>query len=124
MQDTLTRGFWVGRDGDRFGEHHDLGIGVLSFKVSTADSRGALLVVELAHHSKGGPARHLHHEQDEWFYVVEGEYVIEVGDERFRMRAGDSVFGPRGVPHAWAHVGDGPGRISFVVTPAGQLEAF
>jgi quercetin 2,3-dioxygenase len=82
------------------------------------------LVFEQVHHAKGGPARHLHYEQDEWFYVVEGEYIIEVGDQRFRMSAGDSAFAPRQVPHTWARVGNRPGRMLFVITPAGQLEAF
>jgi mannose-6-phosphate isomerase-like protein (cupin superfamily) len=118
------QGFRVVRGDDRLGEHHSLGIGLLSFKVLTEDSQGTLLALELVHHAKGGPPRHLHHAQDEWFYVVEGEYVIEVGDERFRMKPGDTVFGPRGVPHAWMHVGDGLGQIGFAVTPAGQLEAF
>ncbi len=124
MPDTPMRAFWVARGDDRFGEHHSLGIGVLSFKVSTKDSHGALLVIELAHHEKGGPARHFHNEQDEWFYVVEGEYVIEVGQERFRLKPGDSLFAPRKVPHAWAYVGDQPGRIVIALTPAGQMEAF
>ena len=117
-------GFHVARDQDRFGEHHSLGIGLLSFKVLTEDSRGTLLVSELVHHAKGGPPRHLHHSQDEGFYVAEGEYLIEVAGEQFRVKPGDSVFGPRGVPHGWAHVGDGLGRMAFVVTPAGELETF
>jgi len=124
MPDTPMRAFWVARGADRLGELHGLGIGVLSFKVSTKDSYGALLVIELAHHEKGGPARHLHYEQDEWFYVVESEYVVEVGSERFRLKSGDSLFAPRKVPHAWAYVGDQPGRIVIALTPAGQLEAF
>ncbi|HUG15271.1 MAG TPA: cupin domain-containing protein [Thermomicrobiales bacterium] len=114
----------VPRGQDRCGEYHNLGIGILTFKVATADSDGALLVVELAHHTQGGPARHLHHAQDEWFYVAEGAYVIEVGSERFYIHPGDAVFGPRGVPHTWAHIGETLGRIVFVVSPAGQLEAF
>jgi hypothetical protein len=40
------------------------------------------------------------------------------------MKPGDSAFGPRKVPHVWAFVGDQSGRILFVVTPAGQIEAF
>ena len=121
---AATPGVWVGRDGDRFGEHHDLGIGTLAFKVSTRDSRGALLVVELVHHTKGGPPRHLHRAQDEVFSVIEGEYLLEVGQERFRLRPGDCAFGPRNVPHTWAFVGEGTGRIAFTVFPAGRLEAF
>ena len=121
---TAMPGFWVGRDADRFGERHHLGIGILSFKVLPQDSQGDLLVVELVHHTKGGPPRHLHRAQDEVFYVVEGEYLLEVGQERFRLRPGDCAFGPRNVPHTWAFVGDHTGRIVFIVTPAGPLEAF
>jgi quercetin dioxygenase-like cupin family protein len=124
MAATPTPGFRVGRDADRFGERHSLGIGILSFKVSTEDSQGALLVVELVHHAKGGPPRHMHRAQDEVFYVTEGEYLLEVGPNRFRLRPGDCAFGPRGVPHTWAFVGDQTGRIAFTVSPAGRLEAF
>jgi len=116
--------FWVGRGVDRLGEHLGLGISSVFFKVSTEDSHGGLLVVELTHHAKGGPGRHFHYDQDEWFYVTEGEYVFEVGQEQIRLKAGDSVFGPRKVPHVWAFVGDQPGRILFIFTPAGQIEAF
>lgn len=115
---------WVARNKDRFDEQHNVGIGILSFKVTTEDSQGALLVVELAHQTKGGPARHFHSEQDEWFYVVEGEYVIEVEQERFRLTPGDSLFALRQVPHCWAFAGDESGRLAIVLTPAGQMEAF
>ena len=124
MAATITSGFWVGRDADRHGEHHKFGIGLLSYKVASEDSHGALLVVELVHHAKGGPARHLHHTQDEVFYVVEGEYLLEVGQDRVLLRPGDCAFGPRAVPHTWAFVGEQTGRIVFTVTPAGRLEAF
>ena len=124
MLDASTQGFWIARDADRFGERHDLGIGALSIKVSTENSRGTLLAFELVHRAQGGPPRHLHREQDEWFYVVEGEYVIEVGEERFQLNPGDSVFAPRQIAHGWAFVGDHTGRLACTVTPAGQLEAF
>ena len=124
MPDTLGQGFRLARDEDRFRAHHGVGIGTLTFKVSAEDSGGALSIVEIAHHAKGGPARHVHHNQDEWFHVIEGEYVLEVGGERYRLGPGDSAFGPRGVPHVWANVSDGPGRIAFVLAPAGKIEAF
>lgn len=63
--------FKVERDGDRHAAHRIVGIGILSFKVTTADSNGAFLVAEIAHHAKGG--RHLPCDQDEWFHVIEGE---------------------------------------------------
>src|SRR5512143_3284041 len=107
MLDTSMQAFWVRRDDDRLGEHLGNSISDIFFKVSTEDSHGSLVVVEMTHHAKGGPVRHLHYEQDEWFYIVEGEYVFEIGQGRIRLKPGDSAFGPRKVPHVWAFVGDG-----------------
>ena len=107
---------------DRLGEQHGLGVSRIDFKAIAPD--GGLLVLENTFHAKGGPPRHLHLEQDEWFYAVEGEFVIEVGDERHVLQPGDSVLGPRRVPHVWAHVGAGRGRILIAFTPAGRMEAF
>ena len=107
---------------DRLGEQHGLGVSRIDFKAIAPD--GGLLVLENTFHAKGGPPQHLHLEQDEWFYAVEGEFVIEVGDERHVLQPGDSVLGPRRVPHVWAHVGAGRGRILIAYTPAGRMEAF
>jgi hypothetical protein len=64
---TTPQSIRIRRDESRLGERLGVGIGMLAFKVTTADSHGTLLVVELAHHARGGPARHLHHGEDEWF---------------------------------------------------------
>ncbi len=108
---------------DRLGEQHGLGISTIDFKVVSQDSR-ELFVIENKFQAKGGPARHLHHDQDEWFCVLEGEFLFEIGQERVRLNAGDSVFGPRNIPHVWAFVGDATGRILITFTPAGQMESF
>jgi mannose-6-phosphate isomerase-like protein (cupin superfamily) len=108
---------------DRFGEHRGLGISVIQFKLTPQDS-GGLLVLENIFHAKGGPARHLHYEQDEWFYVAEGEFIVEVGQEKFSLKTGDSLLAPRKVPHVWAHIGDGRGRMLITFMPAGKMEAF
>jgi mannose-6-phosphate isomerase-like protein (cupin superfamily) len=97
---------------------------VIDFKVSILDTDGGLAVCEITSLQKGGPARHLHHEQDEWFYVVEGEHVIEVGEERYELGPGDSVLAPRKVMHVWAHVEEGTGRLIAALQPAGEIEAF
>jgi mannose-6-phosphate isomerase-like protein (cupin superfamily) len=108
--DTARRGFHVARDADRFGARRSVGIVTLAVKVATADSGGVLLVLEIAHHAQGGPARHLHHQQDEWFHVIAGDDVIEIGGERYRLGPRDSAFGPRGVTHGWTRTSprDGP----------------
>jgi len=114
----------VAAGADRFGEHRGLGVSVIHFKVTPQDSSG-LLILENTFHAKGGPARHLHYDQDEWFYAAEGEFIIEVGQERYTMQPGDSLLAPRQVPHVWAYMGNGPrGRMLITFMPAGKMEAF
>ncbi len=113
----------VAAGADRFGLQRGLGISAIAFKVAPQDSDG-LLILENTFHAKGGPARHLHYEQDEWFYAVEGAFLIEVGDDRMMLHPGDALLAPRGVPHVWASVGEQGGRILVAFQPAGQMEAF
>lgn len=108
---------------DRFAEHRGLGISVIEFKVVPQDSSG-LFIIENVFHAPGGPARHLHYEQDEWFYALEGEFLIEIGQERIRLNPGDSLLAPRRVPHVWAYTGNTRGRMLITFMPAGQMEAF
>jgi mannose-6-phosphate isomerase-like protein (cupin superfamily) len=117
---------YVPAGGDRFRRQRDIHYTttVIDIKVSTLDTDGGLSVAEITTLEKGGPVRHLHHEQDEWFYVVEGEYVIEVGEERYELGGGDSVLAARKVAHVWAYVGEGTGRLIAALQPAGEIEAF
>ena len=121
---TLVRAVRVPAGDDRFGEHHALGVSSTDFKVSTRDSSGCLFIMEHTSRKQGGPPRHLHHNEDEWFYAIEGDYVIEVGSERFRLKSGDSILGPREVPHAWAFVGDKPGKMLIAFAPANKMQVF
>ena len=114
---------FVAAGADRFGEHRGLGVSAIHYKVTPQDSNG-LLIIENTFHARGGPARHLHDDQDEWFYCVEGEFNFEIGPERFTLRPGDSVLGPRRVPHVWAFAGEARGRILITFMPAGKMEAF
>ena len=70
---------------DRFGEHRGLGISTIDLKVTSQDA-GGILILENTFHAKGGPARHLHYDQDEWFYAIEGEFIFEVGQERLTLK--------------------------------------
>lgn len=94
-------------------------------KVSTQDSNGAMFMTEQPIDRRGtGPPKHYHEEQDEWFYCLAGEYVFEIGDRRFRLGPGESVLGPRRVPHAFVYDGAGPGKILIGFTPANRIEQF
>ena len=53
-----------------------------------------------------------------------GAAIVEIGSDRFRLKPGDSVLAPREVPHAWAFVGDTPGRLLIAFAPANKMEAF
>ncbi|MBE2237622.1 MAG: cupin domain-containing protein [Caldilineaceae bacterium] len=120
---AFPSGIVVAAGEDCFGERRSLGISEIAFKVVPTETSG-LLVLENTFHAPGGPARHLHYDQDEWFYALEGEFVIEIGAERFRLQPGDSLLAPRQTPHVWAHVGAGRGRMLIAFLPAGQMEAF
>jgi mannose-6-phosphate isomerase-like protein (cupin superfamily) len=108
---------------DCFDEVRGLGVSKLEFKVAGQGSNG-LFALENVFYEKGGPARHLHYDQDEWFYALEGDFLIEVGQERFTLRPGDSLMAPRRISHVWAHIGNGRGRILVAFMPAGKMEEF
>ncbi|HLZ50168.1 MAG TPA: cupin domain-containing protein [Candidatus Acidoferrum sp.] len=98
----------------------------LDFKVLTRETNGALFIMENRNMVRGGPPRHIHYEQEEWFYFVEGsdEVLMEVGETKLRLKPGDSVLAPRNVPHVWAYLGQQPGRMLFAFTPAARIESF
>lgn len=114
----------VGAGQDRFGESHSRGYSQILFKVPPRETHGGLFIIEHANLVKGGPPLHLHLHQEEWFYVIEGEVLFQIGNERKHLTAGDSVLSPRNVPHAFASVGEKPARMLIAFTPAGKMEEF
>ena len=108
---------------DRFGKPFSLFTGDTFYtKVSTTDTDGDVYVFESTRVKEGGPSFHLHYEQDEFWYILKGEFLFKVGDETFTAKAGDTVFGPRKVPHAFAKVGKGEAKLLMFYQPAGKME--
>ncbi|HMF73901.1 MAG TPA: cupin domain-containing protein [Flavitalea sp.] len=93
-------------------------------KVSTKDTDGDIYVFESKRIKEGGPSLHYHFDQDEWWYVLQGEFLIRTGDVTHKVKAGDSVFGPRMIPHSFAKIGEGEGRLLMFFQPAGKMEEF
>ena len=117
------KGFNVKSGQDRFNRPQLLfGGDKFMTKVSTADTDGDLYVFESTRLKEGGPTHHYHFEQDEWWYVLEGEFLIKVGETIYEAKAGDTVFGPRMVPHSFAKVGPGESRLLMIFQPAGKME--
>lgn len=94
-------------------------VGRYTIKTTAAGSAGALVQLLIRDGRGAATPLHVHHDVDETFFVVSGTLTAWVGDERLDVKAGDFVFGPRGVPHAWVVTSE---RVEMLVTcgPAGR----
>jgi mannose-6-phosphate isomerase-like protein (cupin superfamily) len=87
---------------------------------ATADSTGgAYGLVESLVAPGFSPPLHVHHKEDEAFWVLEGELSMRCGDRTFRARPGSFVFLPRDVPHTFVVEGHTPARMLTLLTPGG-----
>src|SRR3954453_10179137 len=68
-------------------------------KISGADTGGEYGLIEVVAPEGVGSPWHVHPEEDEWFYVLEGELTVWVADTRHTLTPGSFAFGPKGVPH-------------------------
>src|SRR4028119_1539188 len=94
-------------------------MGMLATIKATAEQTGGryTLVEILAPEGFASPL-HVHHFEDEGFWILEGEMTFYVGDQTIKARPGSFLFGPKEVPHAF-RVDSGPARLLFVLSPAG-----
>ncbi len=127
IMDRTDKGFKVKAGEARFGESYTMkGVtaNTLDIKISGKDTDGGIAVFEQTGHTlNGGPPLHVHLFQDEWFYVVEGRYYFQVGEETFHLQAGDTIFLPKNVPHAFVQLTE-KARMMVTYLPAGKMEAF
>jgi mannose-6-phosphate isomerase-like protein (cupin superfamily) len=86
-------------------------------KATSRDTDGRFALVEVRE-NEGETPLHVHHNEDETFWVIEGEIDFEVGGEKISARPGTMLFGPRSVPHRYT-VRRGPARMLFLFTPGG-----
>ncbi len=92
--------------------------GGLTYKARSEQTGGALTAWESTAAPGDGPPLHLHVNEDELMYVLEGLLRFRLDETDHPAPAGSFVFIPRGVPHTWQNAGDGQARILFVFTPA------
>src|SRR5205809_7108300 len=97
--------------------------GRVTVKAGGAEERHAFSQIEVDDPRGSGPPLHLHHNEDETFYVLEGEVTFLVGDERIDVAAGDFLFAPRDIPHAYV-VRSERARILSTISPAGIEQLF
>jgi quercetin 2,3-dioxygenase len=85
---------------------------------------GALGLVRQTIAPNSGPPTHIHQGEDEFFYVVRGEFKVKLGDRIMSAPAQSVMFVPRGTAHTFQNVGTAPGVLLAGVTPGGFEKMF
>jgi mannose-6-phosphate isomerase-like protein (cupin superfamily) len=114
----------VGAGEDRFNHPTAMGFSTLLFKVTAGETAGGLFLVEHKNLGPSGPPLHMHLNQEEWFYVMEGRVVFQVGEQRLELGPGESVLAPRRVPHTFVGAGPTPAHMLIAFCPAGKMEGY
>jgi quercetin dioxygenase-like cupin family protein len=101
-----------------------LALGV-RFMIDGEATGGAFSLVEhpLPPRALGAPL-HTHHNEDEYSYVLEGRFGIQLGDEVLEAGPGELLFKPRGIAHAFWNAGEEPARLLELISPAGFEQYF
>jgi quercetin 2,3-dioxygenase len=120
----VENSFVVKAGQDRFNEPIKYrGISPNLVKISARDTGGQFSVFEYEGFAKMGPDLHVHLKQDETFYILEGEYIFQVGEQKHTLVAGDTIFLPRNIAHTWLQLTD-KGKLMYMLQPAGKMEEF
>ncbi len=122
-----SKGFKVDSGNARFVLHYKMKgvtLNTLDIKISGKDTGNDSAVFEQTGLTpKGGPPLHIHPDEDEWFYIIEGEYLFQVDNDMHQMKAGDTIFLPRNIKHAFVQLSEvGKAIVSYL--PAGKMEEF
>ncbi len=125
--DPLLKGFKTTPGEGRYHGHIKLkgvNVNILDVKVSGKDTNGNMAIFEQTSLSpKRGTPLHIHPNQDEVFQVLAGDYLFKIGPDTYSLTAGESIFLPRNVPHAWTQLSD-TGKMTVIFQPAGKMEEF
>ena len=101
----------------------DLGAFAMTLKASADETDGVVSVLEASEPPGFGPPLHIHHDAAEAFYVLEGEYVMFLGEREVVCPAGSFIFVPAGMPHGF-RVGAAPSRKLNFYFPAAMVGYF
>ena len=91
---------------------------LLTFLATGEDTQGQFSLLEIVGRKGNVPPPHIHHREDEIFYVLEGELTVSVGDRVIKATPGTMAFLPRNVQHSFT-IDSEQGRILVLLTPAG-----
>ena len=88
-------------------------------KAAGTQTGGAFALIEQVCPPGFANPLHMHHAEDEAFYVLEGELTVFIGDQKLQAGPGTYLFGPRDIPHGFRVEGTSPCRLLLLATPAG-----
>lgn len=94
-----------------------------TFKLTGEQTNGSLAVIEAIIQPDSAPPPHIHHNEDESFYVLEGAFSFLYGNQTINANKGSFVHVQKGTVHTFKNVGSLPGRLLTMISPAG-LEQF
>jgi quercetin dioxygenase-like cupin family protein len=97
--------------------------GLMTVKAGGADTRNAFTVIEAECPAGSGPQPHIHHDEEEAFYLLEGELSITCGEQTWTATPGAFALLPRGIQHSWRASAAGRARMLQITSPA-QFERF
>ena len=97
---------------------------LVTYKTTSEQTGGAYSLFEVITHPGAGPPPHVHHREDEAFYVLEGQFEFSSDGETLRVGAGSLLYVPKGILHAHKNIGEGVGRMLISQTPGGLYEYF
>jgi mannose-6-phosphate isomerase-like protein (cupin superfamily) len=121
---ALRQKVWVKAGEDRDNKPFKFLGADFQVKVSGKDNDGRLVIFDTVRPEKKGPPLHLHIDCDEWFFVRDGEFKAQAGDEIVRLKAGDSLFIPRNLPHTFVKTSEGVAHMIVMHQPAGTMEEY
>ena len=93
-------------------------------KLTGEDSAGACSAFELSAMPQAGPALHVHHREDEWYYVLSGKFLFKAGGVEHILPAGSGIWLPRGTPHVWTNLSEVEAKLILVCFPGGFEKFF
>jgi mannose-6-phosphate isomerase-like protein (cupin superfamily) len=92
---------------------------LMVLKATAETTNGAFGLLESLVRAGSAPPLHIHHREDETFWVLEGAVQVQCGDESYDAPAGSYIFLPRGIPHTYRVVSETHARLLTLLTPGG-----
>jgi mannose-6-phosphate isomerase-like protein (cupin superfamily) len=94
-----------------------------NFKITGNETNGGFTIIEQIIQPNSGPPPHIHHREDEAFYVLDGKFSFLCGEKETIAKSGSFMYVPKGMLHTFKNINETQSRLLVVITPAG-LENF